>query len=390
MKSKILWILIVLGISSVIIWGVTSSWETLPPQKGEFPVSATRMTLWENWFSWWIDPEKRVSTDDPWKVDSWRGIPTNLSGSTLEDYRQYFQKRIRDSTRVSMRNVFETYDLFSEKDTLFLRGCHKIAHSMGHEILERYGFEMAMSMIPYESCTGGFVHGVIEETVLTDDRFREHPETTCESFTWGMDQINCVHGVGHGLMFIESANVEKSLSRCTLFHPRSLEIACAQWVFMEYFIWDRDHLIHPELATTTDPTLLCENLTGREMRDACAFYLPLAYFQKDTDRGWVFLYCRKSSLLADRCLYGASRELTRQLFGDPVTSDRLCSNLPENEKSLCYQGIVDHVLFRGYDKEYVEREYCAKMSWSGRASCTRALEKLEKKVPMKVSDDTWE
>jgi hypothetical protein len=77
------------------------------------------------------------------------------------------------------------------------------------------------------------MHGILEQGMVSDVRFQENPSSICQD-SLIMKLATCIHGIGHGYMWLNSNNVAKSLKNCTTFHPSSLEKNCDNGVFMEY------------------------------------------------------------------------------------------------------------------------------------------------------------
>lgn len=57
------------------------------------------------------------------------------------------------------------------------------------------------------------MHGILEELFLHHPELQKNPETVCSNIP-EKHQGSCYHGVGHGVMFSNKRDVEKSLLAC--------------------------------------------------------------------------------------------------------------------------------------------------------------------------------
>ena len=147
---------------------------------------------------------------------------------------------------------------------------------------------------------------------------------------------------------------------------------------MEYFIGDRTHVIDQKRMTRTEPRELCREMyaSWKVLGDTCSFYLPQRYTSErrvsEIDRD-IYKYCEPLGSDSSRCIYGASRILGWVYSETPRVLEDICMSLTETQKIQCFQGIVDHLLFR-HESVDTARKFCDTMSQSGSMSCTFALE----------------
>jgi hypothetical protein len=157
--------------------------------------------------------------------------------------------------------------------------CHEVTHYIGRNLYD------INTNIPdaYGSCTstcwGGCYHGVLESYLqskgynsdLESDLIGKDILTMCESQRYTQSNrlyFECVHGVGHAVMFITNLNLQSSLAYCDLFSQKSEQDACYGGVFMEYSS-SSTNLAHGESIPNDDPLYPCSVLPDQ--------YLPICY-----------------------------------------------------------------------------------------------------------------
>ncbi len=139
-----------------------------------------------------------------------------------------------------------------EEDDEVLRGCHPVAHEIGHTAYEKYGdFGEAMKFQD-EVCNSGYVHGVIEERFAQSDDVLTDMKTMCADYgeAGGYLEWQCYHGIGHGVMYFTSNDLPRALGMCDAFEGAAGRSSCYNGTFMENFGADGNLHIPPSTWTT--------------------------------------------------------------------------------------------------------------------------------------------
>jgi len=132
-------------------------------------------------------------------------------------------------------DVYEKLQLYYDEN---LPLCHTYAHHLGMFLYDYYGdFEKAIS-IADAACGGALYHGVSENYM---GEF-ENPDlvdltSICTKFPRQLDRENleCVHGIGHGLYNIYDKDIYVAAERCNQFTLIFEIFRCVSGVFMENF-----------------------------------------------------------------------------------------------------------------------------------------------------------
>lgn len=72
--------------------------------------------------------------------------------------------------------------------------CHDLAHKIGHEAFDIFGFAVSISHAGEDICAGGYTHGILEHYFLSDTTLADHPEDACTSIA-EKSKGSCFHGV---------------------------------------------------------------------------------------------------------------------------------------------------------------------------------------------------
>lgn len=141
---------------------------------------------------------------------------------------------------------YPTKDIAAILDTLTYpqknHWCHEIMHYMGWKAYSTEGDIADAFLNSSELCDSGMYHGVMEE-YLRREGFTTHIEelisTACTDALSDRPDISngmlalCYHGLGHGLMYVTSSDIERSLEYCDVLEGEAIG-DCYGGVFMEY------------------------------------------------------------------------------------------------------------------------------------------------------------
>lgn len=155
------------------------------------------------------------------------------------------------------------------------RGCHLIAHSITIAETDKNpdNWKDILANVDSNSCSGGFVHGVIEAHSRIDTNFVLNEKTIPELCLYVGEyhgkggEFNCAHIMGHLLMYDTNADIPKSVETCGKI-PDDMQYECFSGVFMENET--RDNLVAHGVAaripwnkqTTTDQEKICLQYSG--------------------------------------------------------------------------------------------------------------------------------
>ncbi|MDH6124924.1 hypothetical protein [Kitasatospora sp. GP82] len=164
-----------------------------------------------------------------------------------------------------------------KKSPYTVRFCHPIAHELGHAAVKRYheDFQKVISF-PHETCAAGYLHGAVEEMLAASKKPEEDILTLCAPANKGP----CIHGVGHGIMFVTKQDVPAARALCSKFPTDSKRITCSEGLFMQLFAPDEEDenakANLPADKIAADPLYPCPEQPAL-FQSACYFYAPTYY-----------------------------------------------------------------------------------------------------------------
>lgn len=237
-------------------------------------------------------------------------------------------KRINDThnTNIPRDDIERYYDIIGPEAMLDVieqdSYCHDKGHNIGKVVYDRTEGNLSEAMrICEQRCTSGCFHGILMEKFgeltgeeVGDDHvsfYQIEDEITniCddESIASDIGVGDCVHGVGHAVMFLADYYVPRAIEACNLFEEDSLAYYCSTGVYMERdLVYGTDDLKedlpfypcdeqrdHPaacyrykirrmyKLSTDSIPVIKndCMTLPTREERAGCFHGLGMAYFK---------------------------------------------------------------------------------------------------------------
>ncbi|WP_441248553.1 hypothetical protein [Kitasatospora sp. McL0602] len=168
-------------------------------------------------------------------------------------------------------------DKITKKLPYTVRFCHPIAHELGHAAVKRFNedFQKVISF-PHETCAAGYLHGAVEEMLNAS----KNPQADLLKLCAPNNTGPCIHGVGHGTMFVAKQDVEKARDLCSEFSSDSRKITCSEGLFMQLFGPDEEdekakaNLPADKLAK--EPLYPCPEQPSL-FQSACYFYAPTFY-----------------------------------------------------------------------------------------------------------------
>jgi hypothetical protein len=160
------------------------------------------------------------------------------------------------------------------------RICHPIAHDLGHAALEKYAYDFKKAVSFQDGvCGNGYLHGVVEHAVLHAPDPQQALHTLCAPELDG----SCLHGIGHGAMFVADMDLPKALAFCDWFKQPTQRTSCAEGVFMQNFEVGVPGVKTSSWLKPADPKYPCAQQAHR-YQGSCYYYAPQYYLALHADK----------------------------------------------------------------------------------------------------------
>lgn len=259
--------------------------------------------------------------------------------------------------------------------------CHRQAHLIGRASYEQYGsvvFTKGNSL-----CHSGFYHGAMEAFLAQKGTANLAQDIIwlCSSFGTDFEEIECYHGVGHGILAYEDYDLPTALSHCKTL-PASSQTSCFGGVFMENLVTAEGKGADPAHTTSwvnNDPHFPCNAFPNEPELEAQCYHMQtsrmLVLFQNDFDR--VLGECLKAPEKMRRaCFRSFGRDAAGQVLREPLRIVQLCSKVPASHSYVdeCVIGALHVIIdFWGKDLNDQASAFCKALPDQRKNTCYHAL-----------------
>ena len=238
-----------------------------------------------------------------------------------------------------------TVKLIAEAGDVVGQLCHDRAHETGRAAYELFG-AAAFALSSHE-CEAGAFHGATE--AMFKERGTVNLEADVQAICSGSDvfffRLQCIHGVGHGLMAWTSYELYDSLDLCDRLETDRDQRACYSGVFMENVVGGLSGTMghFTDYLSDEDPHYPCNALTDRYVAPCYLFHSTrmLEMFEYDYDR--VAEECAKAPETGRYdCFESFGRDLAPYSLGDPAKALKQCHDTVDDatHRVWCIQGSV--------------------------------------------------
>jgi hypothetical protein len=268
--------------------------------------------------------------------------------------------------------------------------CHEVTHYIGRKLFEaEKNMPQAYSKCQ-PSCWGGCYHGVLEQYFnsigvssgeISESKVRENIVKICNSEEKKSNTrlySECLHGIGHAMMFITDGDLIKSLQFCDELQGIGQHVSCYGGAFMENSS-SSTNLDHPsKFIRASDPLYPCNILeyrylstcykyqsshfalisrhdwvkvvelclqTPKEFQNGCFNIMGSNQIGFTQDFELMINNCKLTKQTAHRrsCIDGAASGLGGRYVGDVSYLIRFCSKTDPQDKRNCYGAMSDSI-----------------------------------------------
>lgn len=279
-------------------------------------------------------------------------------------------------------NVASVLDIFEQNEQrseVFSR-CHEVTHYLGRFEFQRVKSISEAFQNVSEVCHGGGYHGVMEGyfeylNIPLDDiptlsikvaeacgKPSDYDRTTVYS--------ECVHGIGHAMMFISEGGLVQSLALCDALPLPQNQAACYGGVFMENSS-SSTNFDHPsKYLKEEDPLYPCDIL-GERYLSSCYSYQS-SHFARLSDLDWekVAELCR---LVPEKYRLGCFRIIGSNQVGSTQDMGKRKSNcdliVEERYRQECFRGVIGSLVGR-YHRDFLSiAAFCELLATENKEDC---------------------
>jgi hypothetical protein len=282
----------------------------------------------------------------------------------------------KQSPEAAMALVKQQYD----KSSYVKSQCHQLTHIIGRAALDKYQTIADTYAHGDQFCWSGYYHGVMEEVALKNgyDYIVKNVNSICKPIAakgeYSFYHYNCVHGLGHGMMFVKDGDLFASLKACDPITNSWERSSCYGGVFMQNVMNeqtpDADVKTGSKYLKADQPMYPCTDV-DQQYKEQC--YLMQTSYALQTvsyDFSKVFSLCGQvDTEFKDTCYTSLGRDASGNSISNVDTTRTTCLLGPSQEaQKYCIQGAaMDFVSY--FHSDVQAKQLCDSLPASLSADC---------------------
>ena len=246
------------------------------------------------------------------------------------------------------------------------KGCHDVAHDLGKVIYDQT-FDVGTTLRVCEDvCSSGCMHGTLmeffgatdqqvdgiteadEHTTLDTVKERIHSICGAEDGTGGNAVMrenwrvgDCVHAVGHAVMFLANYDIPLAISYCDLLDSEQLSYYCATGAYMEY-------VVNHDTPSPVTVDGLMQPCAGADYPAACFHYrfpnaLGTYYAAGGAFKDLVNACLTLSGNDQLGCFHGIGNGHYLPAVRGQATLGQLCAYGNHDDQYVCTEGLIERM-----------------------------------------------
>ena len=277
-------------------------------------------------------------------------------------------KLFRDALKDhSTLDILQLVQRFEAADAEFRRDCHPVVHAIGRETYRLKGNIHDSFSACDQTCHSGCYHGSVERFLRGDNIYAEvdkHPSTAelkqkaavaCDPNIPFRLRFQCLHGLGHALLFFSRYQLIQSLGVCDVLPDNWSQSSCYGGVFMENVF-----NATPETRdlSPSDYHYPCSTLAAK-YRSECYVMQTSRMTEMGLSTEQVFQECGKAGDFRDFCAASIGRDLSNEArFGNVRATAQKCELALGSDRLACTRGVVYALIDNTWDGRYA-LPFCA-------------------------------
>ncbi|MBS3158768.1 hypothetical protein J4206_05780 [Candidatus Woesearchaeota archaeon] len=191
-------------------------------------------------------------------------------GSRFDCYARFFQDSVK---YLGPENALKLIEGLDKNDSFVHGQCHQLVHVLGRASFDYYSDAIKAYSHGTPFCWSGYYHGILEQYLKRSPEIKTAVKNICKSDEirqTGYLHYQCVHGLGHGLMYYFDNEIFPSLEHCDLLEDDWSRTSCYGGVFMENIIADElGNKDHTAKYLKTDDTIYPCNAVDYRYKERC-------------------------------------------------------------------------------------------------------------------------
>ncbi len=269
-----------------------------------------------------------------------------------------FQEFLKTHSTTEALAVVQKYE---DADTGLRLSCHPVVHAIGRETFRQKGTVHDAFTACDQTCHSGCYHGAMERFLrgnaagdddaghISLEELREKTKMACDTNEPTRFRFQCLHGLGHALMFFSDYRLTEALSSCDVLADNWSRSSCYGGLFMENVF-----SATPEKRdlSPTDYHYPCNSLDA-QYRSDCYMMQTTRMSEMGLNTTQLFDECRKAGNYQHTCMQSIGRDLSNDArIGDPKAVAGKCELGTGDERRACTRGVAYALLDNTWDGRY--------------------------------------
>jgi hypothetical protein len=267
--------------------------------------------------------------------------------------------------RQSPADMLRLVQRYEDDDADLRLACHPVVHALGREIFRIKGNIHDAFLACDQTCHSGCYHGAVERFLRGDSKdtarhvtqseiLRKAPGA-CDAKAPRRIYFQCLHGLGHALMYFTENELDPSLQGCDALPDGWSRESCYGGVFMENLA---SAAPEKRVVSETDVQYPC-NQVGVKYRRACYWMQTSRMQEMGLTPERQFEECAKAGPFAVDCAQSIGRDLSNMSrTGESAVAAEKCEQAEGEARRACVRGVVYALIDNTWDLSYAN-PFCA-------------------------------
>lgn len=299
----------------------------------------------------------------------------NIRGAECLD--QLFGEALKQHSTLELMQLIQRLE---NEDPEIRRDCHPVVHAIGRETYRIKGNIHDSFAACDQTCHSGCYHGSVERFLRGEKLYAEvgrHPSTAelkqkaalaCDPKLPVRLRFQCLHGLGHALMFFSRYQLLPSLQACDALPEDWSRSSCYGGVFMENVF---NATPESRDLSPIDYHYPCNKLAHR-YRSECYVMQTSRMTELGLATERIFEECDRAGEYRRQCMLSVGRDLSNDVrLGNSRETAQKCQRVSGDSRLACMQGVVYALIDNTWDGRYA-LPFCATFTQpNDQNSCVR-------------------
>jgi hypothetical protein len=289
------------------------------------------------------------------------------SAASAECLDQLFREALSKHSTIDLLQLVQRLGM---EDPELRRDCHPIVHAIGRETFRIKGNIHESFAACDQTCHSGCYHGSVERFLRGDNIYAQidkHPSAAelkqkaivaCDPNIPLRLRFQCLHGLGHALLFFSGYQLLQSLEVCDVLPEDWSRNSCYGGVFMENVF---NAMPETRDLSPTDYHYPCSKLNPKYQAE-CYGMQTSRMTEMGLSTEQLFQECDKTGEYHQQCSASIGRDLSNIVrTGQIRPTAEKCEMITGENRFACMRGVVYALIDNTWDGRYA-LPFCAALS----------------------------